>query len=67
MDTLELKVEMNEKVFSDEIKILQNISAEIERKLREIVGVSAKVKLVAPGSLQSVDGKAAKVIDRRKK
>jgi phenylacetate-CoA ligase len=67
MDTLELKVEMNEKVFSDEIKILQNISAEIERKLREIVGVSAKVKLVAPESLQSVDGKSAKVIDRRKK
>jgi phenylacetate-CoA ligase len=67
MDTLELKVEMNEKVFSDEIKILQNISAEIERKLREIVGVSAKVKLVAPESLQTVDGKSAKVIDRRKK
>jgi phenylacetate-CoA ligase len=67
MDTLELKVEMNEKVFSDEIKILQNISAEIERKLREIVGVSAKVKLVAPESLQTVNGKSAKVIDRRKK
>jgi phenylacetate-CoA ligase len=67
MDTLELKVEMNEEVFSDEIKILQNISAEIERKLREIVGVSAKVKLVAPESLQPVDGKSAKVIDRRKR
>ena len=67
MDTLELKVEMNEKVFSDEIKVLQNISAEIERRLREIVGVSAKVKLVAPESLQPVDGKSSKVIDRRKK
>ncbi len=58
---------MNEKVFSDEIKILQNISAEIERKLREIVGVSGKVKLVAPESLQPGEAKAAKVIDRRKK
>ena len=67
VDTLELRVEMNEKFFSDEIKILQNISAQVERRLREIVGVSAKVKLVAPESLQPVDGKAAKVIDRRKK
>ncbi len=66
-DTLELKVEVNERVFSDEIKNLQNISAQIERKLREIVGVSAKVKLVAPESLQPTDGKLVKVIDRRKK
>jgi len=66
-DSLELKVEVNERVFSDEIKNLQNISAEIDRKLRDSVGVSAKVKLVAPESLQPVDGKAVKVIDRRKK
>jgi len=66
-DTLELKVEVNEKVFSDEIKNLQNISTQIEMKLRESVGVSGKVKLVAPESLQPVDGRAVKVIDRRKK
>ena len=65
-DTMELHVEVNEKVFSDEIKNLQNISLQIERKLRETVGVSAKVKLVAPESLQPVDGRVAKVIDRRK-
>ena len=67
VDTLELKVEVDERVFSDEIKNLQNISSQIERKLREIVGVSAKVKLVAPESLQPQNGKAQKVIDRRKK
>ena len=66
-DSMELKVEVNEKVFSDEIKNLQNISNQIERKLREIVGISAKVKLVAPESLQPADGKMVKVIDRRKK
>jgi phenylacetate-CoA ligase len=66
-DTLELKVEVNERVFSDEIKNLQNISAQIERKLREIVGISAKVKLVAPESLQPANGRLVKVIDRRKK
>lgn len=66
-DSLELKVEVNERVFSDEIKNLQNISVQIERKLREIVGISAKVKLVAPESLRPVEGKMVKVIDRRKK
>ena len=65
-DTMELKVEVNEKVFSDEIKNLQSISSQIERKLRETVGVSAKVKLVAPESLQAQDGRQVKVIDRRK-
>ena len=66
-DTLELRVEVNEDVFSDEIKYLQNISLQIEKKLREIIGVSAKVKLVAPESLRPVDGKIQKVVDRRKK
>jgi phenylacetate-CoA ligase len=66
-DTLELRVEVNEEVFFDEIKILQNISLQIERKLREIIGLSAKVKLVAPESLRPADGKIPKVVDRRKK
>jgi len=66
MDTLEVHVEVDERVFSDEIKNLQNISSQIERKLRETVGVSGKVKLVAPKTLQSAEGKAPKVLDRRK-
>jgi len=48
VDTLEIKVEVNEEVFSDEIKILQAIASKIERKMRDTVGVSAKIKLVAP-------------------
>lgn len=67
IDTLEVKVELNEKVFSDEIKNLQNISAQIERRFREIIGVSAKVKLVAPESLRIGEEKMPKIVDRRKK
>jgi len=66
-DLLELKVEVTEEVFSDEIKSLQNIAAKIERKLREVIGVSAKVKLVAPESLRNGTGKMQKIIDRREK
>lgn len=67
VDSLEVKVEVNEKVFSDEIKNLQNIAGQIERKFRDIIGVSAKIKLVAPGSLQLIEGMFPKVVDRRKK
>jgi len=67
VDTLEMKVEVNEKVFSDEIKNLQNIAGQIERKFRDIIGVSAKIKLVAPESLQLTEGMFPKVVDRRKK
>jgi phenylacetate-CoA ligase len=66
VDTLEVKVEVNEKVFSDEIKNLQNITGQIERKFRDIIGVSAKIKLVAPESLQLAGGMSPKVVDRRK-
>ena len=67
VDTLEVKVEVNEKVFSDEIKNLQNIAGQIERKFRDVIGISAKIKLVAPESLQLTEGMFPKVVDRRKK
>lgn len=66
VETLEVRVEVNENVFSDEIKNLQNISLNLEGKFRETIGVSAKIKLVAPESLQSAEEKVPKVIDRRK-
>ncbi len=66
VESLEIRVEVNENVFSDEIKNLQNIALNIERKFREIIGVSAKIKLVAPESLQPRDEKLPKIIDRRK-
>jgi len=43
------------------------VASDPQRELREIVGVSAKVKLVAPESLPTQNGKGQKVIDRRKK
>jgi len=67
IDTLEVRVEVNEQVFSDEIKNLQNIAAQIERRFREMIGVSAKVKLVAPESLRKGEEKIPKVVDRRPK
>ncbi len=66
MDTLTVMVEVNEKVFSDEVKALQNMERNLENHIKEILAVSARVKLVEPKSIQRSEGKAVRVIDKRK-
>jgi phenylacetate-CoA ligase len=66
LDTLDVQVEVNEKVFSDEIKNLQSLSRRIEKEIKDLLGVNAGVKLVEPKSLQRSEGKAQRVIDKRK-
>ncbi len=66
LDTLTVKVEVNEKVFSDEVKNLQNMERKLEKNIKEMLSVSAQVKLVEPKSIQRSEGKAVRVIDKRK-
>ena len=66
LDTLTVKVEVNEKVFSDEVKNLQNMEHKLEKNIKEMLSVSAQVKLVEPKSIQRSEGKAVRVIDKRK-
>jgi phenylacetate-CoA ligase len=66
LDILEAHVEVNEKVFSDEIKNLQGLSRRIEKDIKDLLGVTVGVKLVEPKSIQRSEGKAQRVIDKRK-
>jgi phenylacetate-CoA ligase len=66
LDTLEVHVEVNEKVFSDEVKNLQSLGRRIEKDIKDLLGVNAGVKLVGPKTLQRSEGKAQRVIDKRK-
>ena len=66
MDSLEVQVEVNEKIFFDEMKQQRQFVIEAEKKLATVLGVSAKIKLVEPSTIQRHEGKAARVIDRRK-
>jgi phenylacetate-CoA ligase len=66
LDTLDLQVEVNEKVFSDEIKNLQSLGRRIEKEIKDLLGVSVGVKLVEPKTIQRSEGKAQRVIDKRK-
>jgi phenylacetate-CoA ligase len=66
LDTLDVQVEVNEKVFSDEVKNLQSLGRKIEKEIKDLLGVNAGVKLVEPKTLQRSEGKAQRVIDKRK-
>jgi phenylacetate-CoA ligase len=68
MVTLEVQVEVSEKIFAnaDEVRSLQNLEKHLVKDLKDYLGVSAKVKLVEPKTLQRFEGKASRVIDKRK-
>jgi len=66
LDTLTVKVEIDEKLFSDDIKSLQAMETRISENIKEHHGVSAKVLLVEPKTIQRSQGKAVRVIDNRK-
>jgi len=66
LDQLTVLVEVNEKLFSDEIKNLQAMGRTLEKNIRETLGVAAEVKLVEPKSIQRSEGKAVRVVDKRK-
>ena len=66
LDTLEVAVEVDEAVFSDEVKQMQALAKGIERKIKDYFTVSVKVKLVEPRTIPRSEGKAVRVIDRRK-
>jgi phenylacetate-CoA ligase len=65
LDTLEVQVEVGEQLFSDEIKHLQALSHRIEKQIKEMLGVTCRVRLVEPKSIARSEGKAKRVIDNR--
>lgn len=66
LDTLEVQVEVDESLFSDEIKVLQALARRIEKEIKDMLGVTCRVKLVEPKTIQRSEGKAKRVIDNRK-
>lgn len=66
LDNLEVQVEVDERLFSDEIKVLQALARRIEKEIKDMLGVTCKVKLVEPKTIQRSEGKAKRVIDNRR-
>jgi phenylacetate-CoA ligase len=68
LDTLEVQVEVTDSQFvnADEVKVLQKLEKQLIKDMKDYLGITAKVKLVEPKTIQRSEGKASRVIDKRK-
>lgn len=66
LDTLELKVEVDEAFFLDKISQLEALRKKIQDNLESSLGLGIKVSLVEPKIIERSEGKSKRVIDKRK-
>ena len=66
-DTLDVYVEMKEGDFSDKVKDMTNKEKALQGAIKTMLGINPKVHLVAPKSIQRSEGKAVRVIDKRRR
>jgi len=65
LDELEVQVEMNDAVFSDEIRNLEQVERKIEAELYAALNIHTRVRLVEPRTIARSEGKARRIIDKR--
>ncbi|HQO35288.1 MAG TPA: phenylacetate--CoA ligase [bacterium] len=65
MDELEIRVEVREQIFSDEVRKLEELQHKIRKEIESVLGISAVVRLVEPKTIERSMGKAKRVVDRR--
>ncbi|MDD4998831.1 MAG: phenylacetate--CoA ligase [Syntrophales bacterium] len=68
LDTLEIQVEVGEQIFAnaDEVRVLQKMERRIVKDIKDYLGITAKVKLVEPKTIQRLEGKSSRVLDKRR-
>ncbi|MCQ2430414.1 MAG: phenylacetate--CoA ligase [Clostridia bacterium] len=65
-DTLDIYVELGEEQFGDTVKSVTNAEKKLAGAIKTMLGISPVVHLVAPKSIQRSEGKAVRVVDKRK-
>ncbi len=65
-DTLDVQVEMTPEMFTDNVGEIEDRQKELVNALKSMLGIKAKVSLVAPKTIARSEGKAVRVIDNRK-
>lgn len=65
-DTLDISVELTPEQFSDTVKDLQSKEKELATAMKTMLGINPKIHLVSPKSIARSEGKAVRVVDRRK-
>ena len=65
-DTFEIKVELSDNMVSDTIKSVEALEKKLSADIQQILGIRAKITLCEPKSIPRSEGKAVRVIDKRK-
>ena len=65
-DTLDINVELTPEQFSDMVKDISAKEKALANEIKTMLGINPKVHLVAPKTITRSEGKAVRVIDRRK-
>jgi len=66
VDTLDVKVELPADKFTDTVKNIEKKEKDLSNQIKAMLGITPKVHLVAPKTITRSEGKAVRVIDRRK-
>jgi phenylacetate-CoA ligase len=65
LDEMEVQVELSRKLFSDEVRHIEEVRKKLEDHIESAIGLRVKVTLVEPKTLPRSEGKAKRVIDKR--
>lgn len=65
LDKLEVKIEVSQRLFSDEMKLLTTLRDKLLHRIESALLIHVKLTLVEPGSLERFTGKAQRVLDLR--
>lgn len=66
IDTLAINIEINDHFWADEIKAIEMLKKRIQQNITSLIGLNAKINLVEPYSIERFEGKAVRVIDKRR-
>ncbi|MFI3269493.1 MAG: phenylacetate--CoA ligase [Rikenellaceae bacterium] len=65
-DVFEVKVEVKAEAFSDDMQQMMSIKSKVAQSMHSMLGLNPTIKLVAPRTIERSQGKAVRVIDKRK-
>lgn len=66
LDTMTIEIEVSDTMFSDHVRGVEDFEKRVSREMDSVLGITAKIRLVEPRSIPRSEGKAKRVIDKRK-
>lgn len=65
MDVLEVQVELDPDLVSDEVRVVEELGRTVSKAIEQVLGLGVKLRLVNPGSIERSEGKSKRVLDKR--